>query len=173
MTRSSPARSAGRRCQPPAVVETGVELVEARQLAEEENFPAAIVAAEHAATNHPEDREPLELLEQLYVETGDLTAASEAIGRQLVLTEDPNMRSALWRRRAKLYRGALGREAEAYRCLKEAHACAPADPEVAYQLRTTAMVRGRWRSSLRSSTARSPPSPRTRAIGSRCISSSR
>ena len=130
--------------QPPAVIETGVELVEARQLAEEENFPAAVVAAERAATNHPTDREPLELLEQLYVETGDITAASEAIGRQLVLTEDPNMRSALWRRRARLYRGQAGREAEAYRCLKEAHACAPADPEVAYQLRTAAMVRGEW-----------------------------
>ena len=130
--------------QPPAVVETGVELVEARQLAEEENFPAAIVAAERAATAHPEDREPVELLEQLYMETGDVTAASEAIGRQLVLTEDPNTRSALWRRRAKLYRGAQGREAEAYRCLKEAHACTPADPEVAYQLRTAAMVRGEW-----------------------------
>ncbi|HEY6035262.1 MAG TPA: hypothetical protein VIV58_13400, partial [Kofleriaceae bacterium] len=130
--------------QAPAVVETGVELVEAHQLAEEENFPAAIVAAERAATAHPEDREPVELLEQLYTETGDITAASEAIGRQLVLTEDPAMRSALWRRRAKLYRGAQGREAEAYRCLKEAHACTPADPEVAYQLRTAAMVRGEW-----------------------------
>jgi len=130
--------------QPPAVVETGVELVEARQLAEEENFPAAIVAAERAATAHPQDLEPLELLEQLYAETGDVTAASEAIGRQLVLTDDPNSRSALWRKRAKLYRGALGREAEAYRCLKEAHACTPADPEVAYQLRTAAMVRGEW-----------------------------
>jgi tetratricopeptide (TPR) repeat protein len=50
----------------------------------------------------------------------------------------------LWRRRAKLYRDALGRDAEAYRCLKEAHACAPADPEIAYQLRTAAMVRGEW-----------------------------
>jgi Tfp pilus assembly protein PilF len=129
---------------PPAVVETGVELVEARQLAEDENFPAAIVAAERAAAAHPDDREPLELLEQLYAETGDVTAASEAIGRQLVLTPAPSVRSALWRRRAKLYRGALGREGEAYRCLKEAHACAPADPEVAYQLRTAAMVRGEW-----------------------------
>ena len=53
-------------------------------------------------------------------------------------------RAALWRRRAKLYRDALGRDAEAYRCLKEAHACSPADPEIAYQLRTAAMVRGEW-----------------------------
>ncbi|MEO6774463.1 MAG: tetratricopeptide repeat protein [Kofleriaceae bacterium] len=129
---------------PPAVIETGVELVEARQLAEEDNLPAAIVAAERAAIAHPDDRDPLELLEQLYAEIGDITAASEAIGRQLVLAAEPSVRSALWRRRARLYRGATGREAEAYRCLKEAHACAPADPEVAYQLRTAAMVRGEW-----------------------------
>jgi Tfp pilus assembly protein PilF len=129
---------------PPAIAQSGVELVEARELADDENYPAAIVAAERATTAHPEDREPLELLERLYGETGDVTAASEAIGRQLMLTEDPVARSALWRRRAKLYRAALGRDAEAYRCLKEAHACSPADPEIAYQLRTAAMVRGEW-----------------------------
>ncbi|MFT3699046.1 MAG: hypothetical protein QM831_38225 [Kofleriaceae bacterium] len=128
----------------PVPVAPGVELSEARQLADAENTPAAIAAAERAAAAHPEDREPLELLERLYAETGDVTAASEAIGRQLVLTEDPLVRSSLWRRRARLYRGVQGREAEAYRCLKEAHACAPADPEVAYQLRTAAMVRGEW-----------------------------
>ncbi|HEY0255462.1 MAG TPA: hypothetical protein VGC41_28230, partial [Kofleriaceae bacterium] len=129
---------------PPAPVPPGVDLAEARQLVADENTPAAIAAAERAAAAHPEDREPLELLEQLYGETGDITAASEAIGRQLVLTEDPQFRAVLWRRRARLYRGAVGREAEAYRCLKEAHACAPADPEIAYQLRTAAMVRGEW-----------------------------
>ena len=59
-------------------------------------------------------------------------------------SDDPDAARALWRRRAKLYRDALGRDAEAYRCLKEAHACAPADPEIAYQLRTAAMVRGEW-----------------------------
>ncbi|MEO8845923.1 MAG: hypothetical protein ABI591_09085 [Kofleriaceae bacterium] len=129
---------------PPAIAQRGVELVEAHELADDENHPAAIVAAERAADAHPEDREPLELLERLYGETGDITAASEAIGRQLMMTEDATARSVLWRRRAKLYRGALGRDAEAYRCLKEAHACAPADPEIAYQLRTAAMVRGEW-----------------------------
>src|SRR4029077_15627525 len=68
----------------------------------------------------------------------------EAIGRQLMLIDEPPRRAALWRRRARMYRDALGRDAEAYRCLKEAHACSPADPEVAYQLRTAAMVRGEW-----------------------------
>ena len=70
--------------------------------------------------------------------------ASEAIGRQLVLTDEPARKAALWRRRARLYRDTLERDAEAYRCLKEAHACAPANPEIAYQLRTAAMVRGEW-----------------------------
>ncbi|MGE5181093.1 MAG: tetratricopeptide repeat protein, partial [Acidobacteriota bacterium] len=119
-------------------------LAEARALAEREDWRAAIEAAERAANAAPDDAQVLAVLELLYLETGDITAASEAIGRQLVLTEDPEARSALWRRRAKLYRDALGRDAEAYRCLKEAHACAPADPEIAYQLRTAAMVRGEW-----------------------------
>ncbi len=129
---------------PPEIEITGVELVRARQLADEDDLPGAIVAAERAAASHPEEREPLELLETLYAAAGDITAASEAIGRQLVVTDEPQLRSALWRRRAKLYRSALGRDAEAYRCLKEAHACSPADPEIAYQLRTAAMVRGEW-----------------------------
>ena len=123
---------------------TGGELVQARQLADEDDLPGAIAAAERVAASHPEEREPLELLETLYTASGDITAASEAIGRQLVLTNAPQPRSGLWRRRAKLYRSALGRDAEAYRCLKEAHACSPADPEIAYQLRTAAMVRGEW-----------------------------
>ncbi|HEY3806922.1 MAG TPA: tetratricopeptide repeat protein [Kofleriaceae bacterium] len=126
------------------VVEPVVDLAEARELADQAKWGEAIEAAERAATTDPMDREALELLEELYLEAGDITAASEAIGRQLVTTEEPSDRAILWRRRAKLYRDALGRDAEAYRCLKEAHACAPADPEIAYQLRTAAMVRGEW-----------------------------
>jgi tetratricopeptide (TPR) repeat protein len=49
-----------------------------------------------------------------------------------------------WRRRAKLYRVSLAGDAEAYRCPKDALAFAPADPEIAYQLRTAAIVRGEW-----------------------------
>src|SRR5690606_31731216 len=104
----------------------------------------AIREAERVADASPADTEALELLELLYLEAGDIAAASEAIGRQLVLTDDVEVKAKLWRRRAKIYRDALGREAEAYRCLKEAHACTPADPEIAYQLRTAAMVRGEW-----------------------------
>lgn len=128
--------------RPPA--KTRPELAEARRLAASEDVPGAIKVAEEVLDAHPEDVNALELLEQLYLETGDVTAASETIGRQLLLAEDELSRASLWRRRAKLYRDSLGRDAEAYRCLKEAHACSPADPEIAYQLRTAAMVRGEW-----------------------------
>lgn len=119
-------------------------LSHARALAEQQEWAAAIREAERVADADPVDTETLELLEQLYLETGDITAASEAIGRRLVLVDDPEAKANLWRRRAKIYRDALGRDGEAYRCLKEAHACAPADPEIAHQLRTAAMVRGEW-----------------------------
>jgi Tfp pilus assembly protein PilF len=122
-----------------------VELERARQLALAEDWRGAIAAAERAASHAPAgDTRALELLEELFLEQGDVTASSEAIGRQLVVVEDAARRAALWRRRARLYRDALGRDAEAYRCLKEAQACAPADPEIAYQLRVAAMVRGEW-----------------------------
>jgi Tfp pilus assembly protein PilF len=126
------------------------ELATAQHLADAGDWTAAIAAAERAAStasrNTPGSQvetDALELLERVYLEVGDITAASEAIGRQLAYAAgDADRRGELWRRRAKLYRDALGREAEAYRCLKEAHAASPADPEVAYQLRTAAMVRG-------------------------------
>ncbi len=121
------------------------ELARARELAEAGDLPAAIDTAQRAAERAPPgDFAALELLETLYLERGDVTAASEAIGRQLVAIEDPAHKAILWRRRAKIYRGALNRDAEAYRCLKEAHACSPADPEISYQLRVAAMVRGEW-----------------------------
>ena len=108
----------------------------ARALAEDGDWAAALTVAEGAASEA--DPDALQLLEQLYLDSGDITGASEAIGRQLLLVGAPEARAPLWRRRAKIYRDAMGRDAEAYRCLKEAHACSPADPEVAYQLRTAA-----------------------------------
>jgi tetratricopeptide (TPR) repeat protein len=120
------------------------ELRRAMLLSEAEDWPGAIAAAERAATADPSSSDPLELLEKLYLASGDVTSASEAIGRQLMVIEDPPRRAMLWQRRARLYRDTLGRDAEAYRCLKEAHACSPVDPEIAYQLRTAAMVRGEW-----------------------------
>jgi Tfp pilus assembly protein PilF len=121
------------------------DLARARQLAEAGDLKAAIEAAQAAAERAmSHDHAALELLETLYLELGDITAASEAIGRQLVTAEDPVTKATLWRRRAKIYRSAIGRDAEAYRCLKEAHACNPADPEISYLLRTAAMVRDEW-----------------------------
>ncbi|MGE3454462.1 MAG: hypothetical protein AB7O24_05050, partial [Kofleriaceae bacterium] len=121
------------------------ELASAMQLAQEGDLPAAIAAAERAAGSaDSSDTAALELLEKLYFEANNVTAASEAIGRQLALAPDDARRSTLWRRRARMYRETLGRDAEAYRCLKEAHAFAPEDSEIAYQLRTAAMVRGEW-----------------------------
>jgi len=120
-------------------------LDEARALADAGDVRAAIQAAQRAAdASAPGDLAALELLEQLFLETGDVTGASDMIGRQIVATEDPQTRAMLWRRRARLYRDALGRDADAFRCLKEAQALAPADPEIAYQLRVAAMVRGEW-----------------------------
>ncbi|MBA2541317.1 MAG: hypothetical protein H0V17_16875, partial [Deltaproteobacteria bacterium] len=115
-------------------------LARAIRLADSEDWKSAIAEAETAAELDPNGTAALLMLERLYLETGDVTSASEAIGRQLVGIEEPAKRAILWRRRARLYRDTLGRDAEAYRCLKEAHACAPADPEIAYQLRTAAMV---------------------------------
>jgi tetratricopeptide (TPR) repeat protein len=151
----------GNRAAPPA---SPALLEHARELAEEEKWREAIEIAERVAESNPADADALDLLEQLYLESGDITAASEAIGRQLVLSQDPDARASLWRRRAKLYRDALGRDAEAYRCLKEAHACAPTDPEIAYQLRTAAMVRGEWAlvASLLYREIAAAPSPRDR-----------
>jgi tetratricopeptide (TPR) repeat protein len=120
------------------------DLDEARALADSEDWPGAIDAAERAAAARPNDVAILETLEKIYFASGNVTAASEAIGRQLQMVDDPAGRAALWRRRARMYRETPGRDAEAYRCLKEAHACAPADPEIAYQLRTAAIVRGEW-----------------------------
>ncbi len=131
----------GSRPQPPP---RRADLTEAQALADAGDVRGAIAIAETAAAAAPTDGRPLELLESLYFKIGDVTATSEAIGRQLVMVEDELSKGALWRRRAKLYRDSLNRDAEAYRCLKEAHACSPADPEIAYQLRTAAMVRGEW-----------------------------
>ncbi|MEO8705292.1 MAG: tetratricopeptide repeat protein, partial [Kofleriaceae bacterium] len=128
----------------PPVMRGETALARARELADAEDWPGAIAAAEAAAASDPSAMPPLELLERVHLESGDITAASEAIGRQLLVTEQPAARATLWRRRARLYRDTLGRDAEAYRCLKEAHACSPVDPEIAYQLRTAAMVRGEW-----------------------------
>jgi Tfp pilus assembly protein PilF len=128
----------------PAAPPLAPELSEAQALVEAGKLKEAVVIIEKLANAQADNSAALEMLEQLYLKMNDITAASDAIGRQLLVAADEQARAQLWRRRAKLYRDTLDRDAEAYRCLKEAHACAPADAEIAYQLRTAAMVRGEW-----------------------------
>jgi len=139
-------------------------LARAQQRIDEGDLQGAIAAAEQVAAAAPQDLAALELLERLYLETDDVTAASEAIGRQVAIVDELPARATLWKRRARLYRNTPGRDNEVYRCLKEAHACAPADAEIAYQLRTAAMVRSEWAlaASLLYREIASAPTPRDR-----------
>ncbi|MCE9577598.1 MAG: hypothetical protein K8W52_30895, partial [Deltaproteobacteria bacterium] len=123
------------------------ELARALDLTAAGRLDAAIAHAE-AATAPPatEDQllRALALLEDLYAKHGDSDAVTEVIGRQIVATPAAGARAQHWRRRAALYRDVLHREAETYRCLREAHACAPDDADIAYELRAVAMARGEW-----------------------------
>ena len=83
-------------------------------------------------------------LEHIYESAGDWDALTELLGQQIVQTADRKARAVLWHRRARLYRDTLHREAETYRCLREAHACDPDDTEIAHALRAIAMARGEW-----------------------------
>ncbi len=120
------------------------DLIAVRELLDRDDVAAAVKILEKVAQDHPQDTAPLELLEQLYLRGGNLSGASDAIAKQLELAEDDRAKAVLWRRRARVYRDAIGRDQEAYRCLKEAHALAPTDPEISFLLRTAAMVRGEW-----------------------------
>lgn len=117
----------------------GAELAQAGQV-------EAAIGRYEAATSlaPPGDLRALTALELLYAQEGDGEAVSDAIGRQITATVEPRLRARLWRRRAQLYRDVLHREAETYRCLKEAHACDPDDSDIAYELRAVAMARGEW-----------------------------
>jgi Tfp pilus assembly protein PilF len=121
------------------------ELAKAQELAARGQLSAAIARAENAsAVATAGDLTALALLETLYARAGDVDAQTEVIGRQIVATPNPIQRAGLWRKRAKLYRELPRRDAEVYRCLKEAHACAPDDPHLAHELRVMAMARGDW-----------------------------
>ena len=119
------------------------DLQRAREFAAREQWVDAIVFAERAANPPTIEHAALPLLEQLYRRTGDFTAASFALGRQIASTAEPTQRSPLWLRRADLYQE-LNREAEVFRCLKEAHACDPQNLVTARRLREYAAARGNW-----------------------------
>jgi Tfp pilus assembly protein PilF len=123
------------------------ELARALDLTAAGRLDAAIAHAE-ASTSPPASEDQLlralALLEDLYAKIGDSDAVTEVIGRQIMATPAAAARAQHWRRRAALYRDVLHREAETYRCLREAHACAPDDADIAYELRAVAMARGEW-----------------------------
>lgn len=115
------------------------------ELAASDQLDAAVARYEAAAvTAPPGDLRALTALEQLHDVRGDGEAVSDVIGRQIIATADAKARARLWWRRAQLYRDTLHREADTYRCLKEAHACDPDDLDIAYELRAVAMARGEW-----------------------------
>ncbi len=105
---------------------------------------AAIAHFEAAAAASDGDDRALSALEELYEEIEDFDALSELMGRRIATTNDRAHRAELWHRRARLYRDRLRRGAEAYRCLKEAHANAPDDGDIAHSLRAMAMARSEW-----------------------------
>ncbi|MBL8626978.1 MAG: hypothetical protein JNK64_37160 [Myxococcales bacterium] len=115
------------------------------ELAAGDQLDAAIARYESASLLAPAgDLRALAALEQLHDVRGDGEAVSDVIGRQIIATTEPRGRARLWWRRAQLYRDTLHREADTYRCLKEAHACDPDDLDIAYELRAVAMARGEW-----------------------------
>ena len=139
--RATPAR--GVRVLAESNSSESADLQRAREFAAREQWVDAIVFAERAANPPTIEHAALPLLEQLYRRTGDFTAASFALGRQIASTAEPTQRSPLWLRRADLYQE-LHREAEVFRCLKEAHACDPQNLVTALRLREYAAARGSW-----------------------------
>jgi tetratricopeptide (TPR) repeat protein len=103
---------------------------------------AAIAHYERAAVI-PGDSRALEALERTCRAAGDIAALIELLGRLIAASGDARTRSRLWHRRARLHREQR-QEAELYRCLKEANACDPDDPDIAIALRAVAMARGEW-----------------------------
>ena len=121
------------------------ELRMGAELAAGDQLEAAIARYEAASVLAPAgDTRALVALEQLHDARGDGEAVSDVIGRQIIATAEARPRARLWWRRAQLYRDTLHREADTYRCLKEAHACDPDDLDIAYELRAVAMARGEW-----------------------------
>ncbi|MBT8494484.1 MAG: hypothetical protein KJO07_15615, partial [Deltaproteobacteria bacterium] len=94
--------------------------------------------------NNPSDPRPLEALDRLYGSLGDSESQANVLGQLVEQTEDPATRAQLWHRRARLYRDHLRRDQDAYRCMKEAYANAPEQPDIAHALRTMAMARSEW-----------------------------
>jgi tetratricopeptide (TPR) repeat protein len=129
---------------PDPAAEAEGPLAEARALEDVGRHEEAAARYEALWAADPDDLRPLEALERLYLARGEADAVSEVLGRMIVAARSRAQRAALWFRRARLYRDLLHREAEAYRCLKEAFANQPDSGEIAHALRSIAMARGEW-----------------------------
>jgi tetratricopeptide (TPR) repeat protein len=105
---------------------------------------AALVHYRVAAEDDPSDQRPLDALERLHQGRGDMDAYSELLADLLEITPDARPRARLLWRRGRVYRDHLRREADAYRCFKQAHAADPDDGPIAHDLRRLAMDRGEW-----------------------------
>ena len=115
------------------------------ELAQEGAVEMAIAAYERAARVAPAgDLRALTALELLHAQRGDSDGVAAAITRQIDATTDYRTRSRLWLRLAQIYRELPDREDDLRHALGEAHAAAPDDPDLAYSLRTIAMVHGEW-----------------------------
>lgn len=97
-----------------------------------------------AFAKEPDDNRALEALDRLYGELGDPESQANVLGQLIEHTEPGSLRASLWFRRAQLYRDALRREHDAYRCLKEAYANDPDSSDIANSLRSAVMARGEW-----------------------------
>ena len=105
---------------------------------------AAIVHYRVAAEHDPDDQRPLDALERLHRQRGEIQLYADLLVRLLETTPTLSARAQLLARRGRLARDELGREADAYRCYRQAHEAAPDDPDIAHALRQLAMERGEW-----------------------------
>jgi tetratricopeptide (TPR) repeat protein len=105
---------------------------------------AALVHYRVAAEDDPSDQRPLDALERLHQTRGDLETYANLLAELLEITPDARPRARLLWRRGRVYRDTLRREADAYRCFKQAHAADPDDGPIAHDLRRLAMDRGEW-----------------------------
>ncbi|WP_428261932.1 tetratricopeptide repeat protein [Haliangium sp.] len=105
---------------------------------------AALVHYRVAAEHDPGDQRPLDALERLHQARAAVPAYADLLADLAETAAEAHARARLHLRRGRVLRDHLGREADAYRCFKLAHACDPDDGEIAHELRRVAMERGEW-----------------------------
>ncbi|WP_045119579.1 tetratricopeptide repeat protein [Haliangium ochraceum] len=119
-------------------------LVRAANLEAEGRVDVALGIYRQAAEHAPEDQRPLDAITRIYRVRDDQRGLVNVLVAIYERLSEPRHRAHLLLRRGRIYRDALEREAEAYRCFKQAHSAAPDDGEIAGELRRLAMARGEW-----------------------------